>query len=354
LDATHAAADTAGEKWNWAREEKDIRRMCADWQRKKLNGQHAPQDYAPVTMEALSMAEFKPVEFLVPGLIPAEGVTLICSKPKAGKSWLLLDLCLSAAMGRDLLGGRQPRRGHTLYLALEDSLRRLRSHGEKLLSGHFNPWPANMSVATTWERVDQGGLDRIRDWILGVRAQGSTVSCVAIDVLKQIRPAGQEKKTVYDRDYESLVGLRTLSHELGVAFVVSHHVRKTAADDPHDTISGTLGLSGSADCSIVLEHQPNGGYVLDVRGRDVEHAQLAVTFDKSMCRWNIGGDASEMRRSEAHRLILEALRGVPEGMTPQDVTADTGLKPSTVRSALLRMKRGGELKKAANRYKLPC
>jgi DNA-binding transcriptional regulator PaaX len=41
-------------------------------------------------------------------------------------------------------------------------------------------------------------------------------------------------------------------------------------------------------------------------------------------------------------------------MTPQDVSADTGLKPGTVRSALLRMKRDGELRKVSDRYKLPC
>jgi hypothetical protein len=353
LDATRKAAGAAGERWDWQREERDILAMCASWARKKLNGQQSPQDNTTVTMEALSMAEFKAVEFLVPGLIPAEGVTLICSKPKAGKSWFLFDLCISTAMQRVILDGRQPARGHTLYLALEDNLRRLRSRGEKLLLGHPGPWPANMSVATSWPRVDQGGLERIREWALAVQAKDGTVACIAIDVLKMIRPAGQEKKTVYDRDYESLVGLRALSHELGTAFVVSHHVRKTAADDPQDTISGTLGLSASADCNIVLEHQSDGSYVLDVKGRDVEHAQFAAVFDKGTCRWTIAGDAAETRRSETKRAILAALADAPDGMTPQEVADATDLVSSSVRSALLRMRRAGEVTKAGSRYRAP-
>ena len=160
LAATRRVSGTAGERWDWAREERDIRAMCASWARKKFNGQRpsiALDQQSGTSMEELSTMEFKPVSFLVPDLIPAEGVTLICSKPKVGKSWLLYDLCISSAINRDMLGERRPTQGHTLYLALEDNLRRLRSRGERLLPAWVGPWPANMRVETIWERVDQGG-----------------------------------------------------------------------------------------------------------------------------------------------------------------------------------------------------
>src|SRR5262249_12553508 len=193
--------------------------MCASWARKKSNRQRpsaAPDRPSGTSMEELSTMEFKPVSFLVPDLIPAEGVTLICSKPKVGKSWLLYDLCISSATNRDMLGGRRPAQGHTLYLALEDSLLRLRSRREKLLPSWAGRWPANVRVETIWERVDQGGLDLIRKWVMGVRAAGGSVACIAIDVLKMVRPSGQDRKGAYDRDYEALVGLRELSKELGI------------------------------------------------------------------------------------------------------------------------------------------
>jgi len=145
-------------------------------------------------------------------------------------------------------------------------------------------------------------------------------------------------------------GLRTLAAELGIAIIVAHHQRKGSADDLQDTISGTQGLPAAVDCSIVLERQINGGFVLDVRGRDIEAQQLAATFDKETCRWHVGGDAGEMRRSETRRLILEALRGTPEGISPQDISAETGIKPTTTRSTLLRMMRDGEVKKTGGKY----
>jgi predicted ATP-dependent serine protease len=36
---------------------------------------------------------------LRPGLIP-EGLTIIAGKPKIGKSWLALDICIAVAMDR--------------------------------------------------------------------------------------------------------------------------------------------------------------------------------------------------------------------------------------------------------------
>src|SRR5262249_29337959 len=115
-------------------------------------------------------------------------------------------------------------------------------------------------------------------------------------------------------------------------------------------ISGTQGLPAAVDCSIVLERQMTGGFILDVRGRDIESQQFAATFDKETCRWHVGGDASEMKRSETRRAILEALRDAPDGMSPQDISAETGLKAGTVRPMLRRMVRDGEVKKLKGKY----
>jgi hypothetical protein len=149
----------------------------------------------------------------------------------------------------------------------------------------------------------------------------------------------------------ALQGLRTLAAKLGIAIIVAHHQRKGSADDLQDTISGTQGLPAAADCSIVLERQASGGFILDVRGRDIEAVQLSATFDRETCRWQVGGDANEARRSETRRLILEALRGAPDGMTPRELGDDTGLKAGNVRIALLRMVRDGDVKKTGGKYR---
>ena len=53
-------------------------------------------------------------------------MTIFAGKPKIGKSWLLYDLCLASAADRFVLGQIKPIQGDVLYLALEDSERRLK------------------------------------------------------------------------------------------------------------------------------------------------------------------------------------------------------------------------------------
>ena len=105
LEATRVAAGAAGDKWNWLAEEKSIRGMCDTWARKKLNQQ--PPRHSTDTLDDLLTMDFKPMEHFIPSLIPAEGVTLLVSRPKVGKSWMLYDICISATLGRELLGGPQ-------------------------------------------------------------------------------------------------------------------------------------------------------------------------------------------------------------------------------------------------------
>jgi hypothetical protein len=346
LAATRAVAGDEGNHWNWAHEERDIRAMCATWTRKKQSDGKAERPSSVTLVEGLDDMDFKPVNFLVPDLIPAEGVTLICSKPKTGKSWLLYDLCISATADREMLGGRRPMQGCALYLALEDGWRRLKARRDKLLPVWAgSPRPGSLGLAIEWRRVDHGGLDEIRDWVTGVRASGGQVACVCVDVLKMVRATGQDRKSAYDRDYEALTGLRALAHELGIAIVVAHHVRKLEADDLIDKVSGTHGLTGAADTIIVIERAPGGSFVCDVRGRDVEAAQLAARFDRETCRWEILGEAAEVQRTDAHRAIRDAVAEAADPMTPREIAAAAGIREASVSTYLYRMVKAGEIAK---------
>jgi AAA domain-containing protein len=70
------------------------------------------------TAEQLQEMKFPPVSWIVPDIIPAEGVALLCSKPKFGKSWLAYDLCIACTMGRFTLAQSGQRRAmfSTLHL----------------------------------------------------------------------------------------------------------------------------------------------------------------------------------------------------------------------------------------------
>jgi hypothetical protein len=102
-------------------------------------------------------AEFKAPRFAVDGLIP-EGLAFMCGAPKLGKSWLALGLSIAVAGGGMALGSVQVERGETLYLALEDSPRRLQSRLRILLADDHAPH--GLQIETAWPRLNEGAQTR--------------------------------------------------------------------------------------------------------------------------------------------------------------------------------------------------
>src|SRR5690348_15505867 len=92
----------------------------------------------------LMAKQFDPVNYVVPGLL-AEGATLFGGKPKIGKSWMAYDFALAVAGGRPVFGKIPVDQGDVLYLALEDSQRRLKSR--MLRKGVRNP-PERLTLVT--------------------------------------------------------------------------------------------------------------------------------------------------------------------------------------------------------------
>jgi hypothetical protein len=288
------------------------------------------------TAATLQKMNFSPVSYVIPGLIP-EGLSLLAGKPKIGKSWLALDLCLAVAGDRYCLGDKRPVSGDVLYAALEDNPRRLQKRIGKLLKTFTETWPVRLAIATTWRRLDKGAVEDIAAWIDSV----PDAKLIILDTLAGVRPIKATQG--YNDDYECLSALHRLANDRGVAILVLHHTRKMEADDPIDTVSGTLGLSGCADTILVL-NRSSKGTTLYVRGRDIEEAEHAIEFNKDSCRWTILGDAGDVQRSTQRQAILLTLE--TGDMKIGELTIATGMKRNNLDGLLHSMVTDGEVYRA--------
>jgi hypothetical protein len=214
------------------------------------------------TADALQTMVFAPINFVVPGLI-AEGLTLFAGKPKIGKSWLLMHAAWAVAAGSSTLGGIQVEAGDVFYAALEDNKRRLSRRMTRLFGKE--QWPPGLHFACQMKKLADGGLDQIKRWI----GKAKHPRLIIIDTLKMVRTPARKDQNYYEADYESVRELRDLAAEHSIAIVVVHHLRKAEADDPFDTVSGTLGLTGAVD-TIMLLYREGNGVILSAKGRDVE------------------------------------------------------------------------------------
>ena len=67
----------------------------------------------------------KKQKFIVDEIIYPE-LHILSDDPKIGKSWMMMDMCLSIAKGDKFLG-RRTEKGHVVYMALEDTFVSLQS-----------------------------------------------------------------------------------------------------------------------------------------------------------------------------------------------------------------------------------
>jgi hypothetical protein len=295
---------------------------------------------------------FEELKYVVPGIIP-EGVTLLASRPKLGKSWLLLQVSTAIGTGVvTLVASENPRCGDALYLSLEDNPRRLQRRLTKYFGAQREAWPARLTLTVTWRRLDQGGLDDLREWCRSV----AKPTLIAIDTLKKVRPPKRNGQSDYDADYEACEGLKKLVDEFpGLSIIVAHHDRKMEAEDVFDTVSGTLGLTGGVDTIAILK-RTSKAVTLHVEGRDlIEQVEKAVTFDRDTCRWCILGEAAEVLRSSERSRVLAALADLPDGLTVSEIQAAAQIGSRGAADMLLsRMVRDGEVARIdRGRFSLP-
>lgn len=252
------------------------------------------------TARELMAAELGETRYIVVDLLP-QGLSLLASPPKYGKSWLVLDLCISAAQGGLFLGHPVNKCG-VLYLALEDGPRRLKKRMKKLLDG--KPAPDNLIFKTEAPDLSNGLLDVLE---LHMQQHPDT-GMIAIDTLQTIRGPSSKNESAYQYDYREMRELKAFADRHGLLLLLVHHLRKMKDEaDPHNQISGTNGILGAADTSLVLmkEKKMDHTATLSVTGRDVESSDTVLEFDTETCRWKPLGDLLFVSEQEAQRRYEE-------------------------------------------------
>src|SRR5262245_12597609 len=101
------------------------------------------------------------MRWAVEGIL-AEGLNLLAGAPKLGKSWFALNIALAVASGGTALGAIEVDAGEVLYLALEDTPRRLQSRLVRFLADA--PAPERLDFATECAPLPDA-IDLIRPWL---------------------------------------------------------------------------------------------------------------------------------------------------------------------------------------------
>jgi hypothetical protein len=281
-------------------------------------------------------------EWIVRGYIP-KGLTILAGKPKIGKSWLALALAVSVASGKKFLGSLDvSSSGDVLYLALEDNLMRLKSRINIVTQN--NPAPEALECRLEFPKLDNGGLKQLEQWI----NDKQNPRLIIVDTLQRVRSKMSANSGVYADDYAVLEGMKSLSDRYSIGILVVHHLRKATADDPLDMVSGTTGLTGASDSTLIIQKQRSKADATMHRiGRDIEdESEVALKFDTLRAGWVLLGKADNHSLTQERQDIIEALKQSTEPMSPKEIADTLGTSSVNIRSLMARLAESGHIEKA--------
>lgn len=251
-----------------------------------------PDHPATISLQALLKEPFPPSHWVVPDLVP-EGLLLLVGKPKQGKSWLALQMALAIVSRGAVFGVYQADQGAVLYLALEDTLRRLQVRTKRLLATQ----PAassELDFAIHWPRLDEGGLEQLETY-LDVHPH---IRLVIIDTWAKVAPhTSTRAHSQYENDYTALAPLKQLADAHRLSILVIHHLRKTPGRDALDEIAGSTGMTGAVDGIFLLKRaREQDEAELLVTGRDIQEHSLPLIFNPTTAQWTYTGTTHDHER----------------------------------------------------------
>jgi hypothetical protein len=316
--------------------ERTILKSAEKWEQGKVKNEEQESKPKGKSLAALLKKDLPAIKWVVPGILP-EGLATFAGKPKIGKSWWCLGIALGVAEGL-VLGKVKAEQGGVLYLALEDSERRMQYRTKTLLQG--KQLPETIDYETTWRNFAQGGFEDLLDYI----DVHPSLRLILIDTWAKVRPPSRGRVDAYNEDTSFLSPLQHIANERHIGIVLVTHQRKATADDVFDTVMGSTGITGVADTIMVLSRnaRTDADAVLNITGRDVDSRELALKHDKQSMKWELLGTAAEAALSKERREIMDVLRG-SGGLRAKKIAEQAHKPEPSVRVLLGKMVESGEL-----------
>lgn len=348
-DALFAAVWAANEKLAQPKTREEVRQAIGDVLQRFPADPEKAQETIRKAAEAgrvdaadLLGLSLPPLRMVIPGILP-EGTTVLASPPKVGKSCLVYQMAVEVAIGGALFGERVAP-GSVLYLALEDGQRRGQARLRAALDGRTMPH-GRLEVQWAAPVIGSGLEESIETWL----DEHPDAALVAVDTLQKVRKGGTGNRNAYEVDVEDLSRLQALFRDRSVALVIVHHSRKEAGDDFLASVSGTYGITGSADTIMVIRRKRLEAFGnIVVTGREIAETEVPARFDGLL--WTQApGAISEVsvQRREVYGVIEES-----GPLFAQAIATRLGLTRTSVQNMLTKMTNDGAIVATAKGYEV--
>ena len=275
-----------------------------------------------MTLGQLRAEPAREVDWLVDGLLPVDGLSLLVAPPKAGKSTLARCLSVAIATGGEWLG-RSVKRGDVVHLALEERPATVRNHYDNLGAPDEGIHLLLGKVPPPNERLD---------WLRAAITATDAALVLVDPVQRWVKISdGNDYSTVTER----LGPYIDLAHDLGVHLALVHHSRK-GGGERGDEVLGSTAFYASVDTVISLR-VTEGRRVFYAAGRDGVDVEKTLLTMSDSGLVTVAGTKVAADRANLARRIFEWLADQDEPVTKDQIRRGVRADGTQVVKALQRL-----------------
>jgi len=221
------------------------------------------------------VAEARPIDWIIEGLIPKYGFVILAGKAGVGKSFLSLHLAHCVASGGSFLGVLPVAvSGKVLLIDNENYPGIYKQRVEAL---KLNPLDDIDVVVMENFSLDH---DRCLNWLEGVLGENRYRLIIFDAWTNLVSKTDENKATDVSR---VLSRLRKISYDHECCFVLIHHLRKNLpfAVEAKDEIRGSSVLVNEADIVLLLQSFKDSKILKTIKQRYGEEQTFEIQFEKS-------------------------------------------------------------------------
>jgi RecA-family ATPase len=278
-------------------------------------------------------------DWLVNGLLPSIGTSLVGASPKCGKSVITRQLCAFISQGRPFLG-REVRQGKALYVSTQEQPAKIADHFRDLGCD-----AETMPLTIASEPIDpRSAIQRLSTTISRFPGLRLVVVDMVVDVL-QLRDSND-----YIEMNKAFGSLRQLAQEHSLHVCVTHHVKKAQTENAAHSFIGSSAIAGSVDQLIRLDTDSRGQRSIDTLqryGEAIPHTLLNWNGQQRALYLGQGMEEARQQQKEAtsERIIKDIITWVEQnpGRTRDEILSAVTGKTTARREAFNRILTEGHL-----------
>jgi putative DNA primase/helicase len=208
------------------------------------------------------LSKLPPVQWRIKDVLPSHGTAVVFGPSGSGKSFLVLDMLQSLAVGGEWFG-RRVKPCSVTYIALE---------GEAGLAGRVNAYrnhhgSTSPNIVYMAQSFGLLNADDFNDLVLAIKTAG-TGDVVVIDTLSRATPGSDENDS---KAMGSIVAAAKLLQErIGGLVLLVHHTGKNAAQG----MRGHSSLHAALDCAIEVKRSGDNREWVVAKSKDGEDGAL--------------------------------------------------------------------------------